>query len=420
MATAEIISCLEHTVLPIVEKRQPGQQALSKTEEAKLSKLEASLPVGAIRWVHKGVKFAQFCGVIQLDGLTLEILPKIHGKEADPGACREALVRMLYKARVFKSHKGGTANIQLQKHTLLDIFIIHFCEELKIQITQGRLRQYQAREENLPVLRGRLLVDQQFKYNAAHKERLYCRYDELTEDILINQVIKFTLRHILPQSRSDRARKLVGELLMMFDDISDCQISYQHLDQIQFDRTTVRYGAIVEQCKIFIMGMNPDVVAGNSKVFSLLFDMNRLFEAWVAAVLRPIAAKQGLRLREQGPRKFTCYREDIEKPVFQMRPDITLIDDNGDVRLIADAKWKHLDVGDAKLGVSQADVYQMQAYANRYGIDRLCLLYPCQQSLRDKYKFQVQGTFESALEVLTVDIGNRSNHPFPESFLSEF
>ncbi|GGW48777.1 hypothetical protein [Arenibacter certesii] len=36
--------------------------------------------------LHKGIKFSQYVGVIQIDGLTIEILPKIDG-----GSSKEAL-----------------------------------------------------------------------------------------------------------------------------------------------------------------------------------------------------------------------------------------------------------------------------------------------------------------------------------------
>lgn len=114
-------------------------------------------------------------------------------------------------------------------------------------------------------------------------------------------------------------------------------------------------------------GLSPDVLTGSGKAFSLLFDMNRLFETWVAASMRGPARRHGLRLREQGPRKYLAHRQDIDKPVFQMKPDIALLDEDNGVVLIADAKWKLLDGEDRKLGISQADMYQLQTYANHYG-----------------------------------------------------
>ncbi|MCB1615104.1 MAG: hypothetical protein KDI30_03725, partial [Pseudomonadales bacterium] len=304
--------------------------------------------------------------------------------------------------------KGGASQIDVQKHALLDVFILHFCEALHAQLLQGKVRNYISREENLGVIKGRLLIEKQMKYNLSHRERLFCRYDELSEDIELNQVIKYTLSLLLARCISQAAKKQVSELLMRFDGISDVQVSKVMLDSIQFDRANSRYQSIFEQCVMFINSLSPDVVSGQSNLISLLFDMNRLFEAWLAACLKPVAWKHGLRLREQGPRKYMAYRPDLERDVFQMKPDISFLDENNDPVIIADAKWKILDSEEAKLGISQQDLYQMQAYANRYGVSKLVLFYPRQAGLVGQRTLLLKGAFSSNVQIVPIDINGQS------------
>ena len=61
---------------------------------------------------------------------------------------------------------------------------------------------------------------------------------------------------------------------------------------------------------------------------------------------------------------------------FQLKPDIVV--NSPDRRLILDTKWKCLinSVEDKKNNVSQADMYQMYAYATRYECKENVLLYP--------------------------------------------
>ena len=120
----EAISVIEHESLPIVQKRLKDQKALSPEHVTALGKLEHQLPPGAFSWGHRSVKFAQYCGVISLGSLSLEILPKIYGKETEPRACRNALIKMLVKAKRLRVQRGGIAHIALQKHLLLDVFIL--------------------------------------------------------------------------------------------------------------------------------------------------------------------------------------------------------------------------------------------------------------------------------------------------------
>ena len=136
---------------------------------------------------------------------------------------------------------------------------------------------------------------------------------------------------------------------------------------------------------------------------TLLFDMNRLFEAYIASALRKQAWKRDQRLREQGPRKHMVNREDRDESLFQMKPDMSFLDNNNQVLAIADAKWKLLDEREKKLGISQSDLYQMAGYASRYGVDRLALVYPKQQWLTQTIDLKLLGS-NAKLRVVPVDV----------------
>lgn len=401
---SDVISLVEHESIPIVSSRDTGQKALANRHIELLTNLEKVLPAGAFQRGHQSIKWKQFCGVVQLQDVTLEILPKIYGKESDPGSSRQALIRMLQKARLLPNHKIGQANINVQKHTLLDVFIFHFCDELQQQLIQGKVREYVSHESNLPVIRGRLLLDEQVKVNLVNKERLYCRFDELSEDVLLNKILRFTLKLILPLCRSNLARQRVSDLFMAFDKISDEAINVDSFQQLNLNRNNMRYSSLIEQCKLFVQGLNPDVLAGGAKAYSLLFDMNRLFEAWVASTIRKPPNAQGLRLKEQGPRKYLAYPTDADRSVFQMKPDLALLNGDDEVVLIGDAKWKLLSKDEIKLGISQPDLYQLIAYANRYDVKNLILYFPAQQGLQQLHQLEVHGVHQCKVRVICVDI----------------
>ncbi len=105
--------------------------------------------------------------------------------------------------------------------------------------------------------------------------------------------------------------------------------------------------------------------------FSLLFPMNDLFEKYVAALMRKALAGSGIEVVDQGGHRaclgaFTG--EHLESgDVFRTKPDI-ILRQSGRLLAIIDTKWKKLATNplDRKHGVSQADVYQLMAYARLY------------------------------------------------------
>ena len=60
---------------------------------------------------------------------------------------------------------------------------------------------------------------------------------------------------------------------------------------------------------------------------------------------------------------------------FALRPDIVLTNDTS--KIILDTKWKMLsNTPHNNYGISQADMYQMYAYAKKYHAKEIWLLYP--------------------------------------------
>ena len=100
---------------------------------------------------------------------------------------------------------------------------------------------------------------------------------------------------------------------------------------------------------------------------------------------------------------------------FRTRPDL-IIRRGRRTALIIDTKWKRMtEFDDPKLGVSQADVYQVMAYARLYECPHVVLLYPHHGGLspdpiRRRYSVAKPDAQES-LFVATLDItGSHRKH----------
>ena len=63
-----------------------------------------------------------------------------------------------------------------------------------------------------------------------------------------------------------------------------------------------------------------------------------------------------------------------------------------------------MDKSESKLAVAQSDLYQMQAYADRYGVSELVLIYPSQSGLKRAYELDYLGEGKAHLTILSVDV----------------
>jgi 5-methylcytosine-specific restriction enzyme subunit McrC len=335
---------------------------------------------GILEHGRKGLRARGVVGVIAAEQCALEILPKIDfpGESGDQakGSIRQRLIHMLAVALELKIDPGQVTALDWQRETLLEILIRLFSEKLVDAVRQGMPRRYVDHADDLPLLRGRLDIRRQFTTFAAEPSRLACRFDALTPDIALNQIMKAAVTRLLRIARTADNQRRLRELAFAYADISDVPISALRWERVVLDRTNERWRELLNLARLLLGERFQTTSAGGSEGFSLLFEMNTLFEEYVARMLRRALGPHGLQVVSQGGR-FYCLEAQDRPGLFQTKPDI-LVKRRGEVVQIIDTKWKRIasKIDDPKQGVSQGDVYQMMAYGQLYRCPQLTLLYP--------------------------------------------
>ena len=343
-----------------------------------------------------GGKFIQarnYVGVLQTKGgLTIEILPKIADKN-DAERSKAVFIKMLRTLKNFPFKSSNLASLKTQNLPLLEIFISMFLCELEALVKKGIKSDYVALEENLNFLKGKLNINEQIKRNSIHKERFYVGYSEFLSDIKINRIIKTTLKSLYKKSNSSKNQQKIRELLFIFDEVSECENYKNFFAKLVINRQVKHYEQTLLWCKIFLLGNSFTPHKGDDLAFALLFDMNALFESYV-----------GDFIKKSFPSTILQHSEKhlVEYPKsFKLRPDIFL-----EGKFIADTKWKIVSSRD---DISQADLYQLYAYGKKHECDKLHLIYPKIDDIRQKtMKFRYDD--EMWLEILYFDLEKDENN----------
>ena len=353
----------------------------------------------------------QVVGVIAAPGCSLEILPKIDvSSDESDETIRTRLVSMLDVALGLKLGDGQALAMARQKETLLDILIRLFADRLLAEARRGLPLAYMAQEENLAALRGRLDVIRQFTHNAVRPDRLACRFDTLMPDTPLLRVMKACVLMLRRHARVLETQRRLDELRFLLAEVSDVPVNALPWAQVRIDRTNRRWETLYGLAKLFLkrewQRTNHDAKAGQG--ITLLFAMNDLFEAYIAALARRALLGSDLTVHSQGGLRY-CLMEEVDggKERFQTTPDI-LIKRNGQVVMVIDTKWKLIgrNPEDKKRGVSQSDVYQMMAYARLYQCREVMLLYPHHASLGSEALDAGYGMMEGdeRLRIASVDL----------------
>jgi 5-methylcytosine-specific restriction enzyme subunit McrC len=358
----------------------------------------------------------QMVGVIAARDCSLEILPKVDPEYPDEevATIRSRLVEMLDVALDLKLGAGEAARIARNAPSLLEILIRLFAEQLLTQVRRGLPRIYIPCADDLPALRGSLDIRRQFTVHAVRPDRLACRYDLLSHDTPLLQLMKACVVRLVRHARRASTRRLLDELRVLLADVSDV-LPAQAARKITLDRRTRGWRSLLALARQLLGRDWQDTRSAREapEGTSLLFPMNDLFEAYVAALARRALSPFGIEVKSQGGGAF-CLADWSEKDgepagrLFATKPDL-MLRRNGRTLAIVDTKWKAIgrDITDRKRGVAQADVYQMMAYAQLYRTDRLMLLYPHHEGLTGagllaEHRIAVPGG--AKLDLATIDV----------------
>ena len=368
------------------EKRAIGEEGLTRSIANRLLGVARASSLGGLDGTRILIDAGRFIraqnvvGVIAAGEHSLEILPKIDGVDEVQGA-RERLVHMLSTVHDLEIASGPAAELSIQQETLLEVLIRLFADRLIDAVRRGMPRRYVEHADDLPALRGRLDAVRQFTTLAANPSRLACRYDDLSPDILLNRVMRAVVQRLRRLARRPETQRRLAELAFAYADVGDLASPDVPWSRLRLDRTDRRWGPLVRLARLILGGDYQTTSGGHVTGTSLLFDMGELFEAYVARTLQRALQGCDYRVIAQGGRRYCMAELDADgsrgRDRFQTRPDI-LVKQGSAVLMVIDTKWKRLKPSqiEGKRGVSQADVYQMMAYARLYDSPQLMLLYP--------------------------------------------
>jgi len=373
-----IITLVEYERVPIrAELETVDDHALSTSELDALYGVSARLGIEIFQQTGRAeVRFQQYVGLIRLGRRNIELLPKIESPtDKGPTLIRENLLRMLLIARDVDVHLPSSVLAELAHVNWLDALVRLFCLELSEQIRRGLTRRYRLEEDDLHVVRGRILVEQQVTRNIIHRERIACEFDELDENHALNQLFKLALSRMLRLIEAQSVQREVRELLVSFGAVELKPLSEDWWKRVELDRLATRFEPTKNMAQMFLSGLSPDLAGGRDDSFALLFDMNELFEGYIGRQLRQRLALERLTVKLQEQRHYLVRALGTGVPLIKLKPDI-VVRCGTRTECVADTKWKRLWLSDSKFGLKENDIYQMLAYAQGYRCDHLLMLYP--------------------------------------------
>lgn len=291
---------------------------------------------------------------------------------------KNLLINMLKTLKNSPFKKSQISSLQSSKIPLFEVFITMFLDEFDSVYKKGLMRSYLSCEENRAFLKGKLLFNEHIKRNLIHKERFFTSNDEFVLDIAPNRLIKSTLNFLKSKTSLNKFRLI--KAMQMLDEVEFSK-NYEKDFSYKISRHFDYYENLLLWCKIFLKNESFMPYHGKNEAFALLFPMEKLFEDYVAYMLKKANPTKNIKTQSSG--KYLISKN-VEK-CFMLKPDLYI-----ENKMILDTKWKIPDSDeDKKQGIAQSDLYQMFAYACKFKIYDIKLIYPlCERTMKLREKFE--------------------------------
>jgi 5-methylcytosine-specific restriction enzyme subunit McrC len=237
---------------------------------------------------------------------------------------------------------------------------------IPVLIRGGLSKDYISVEENSNVIKGKIDINSTIKKNTLVNKKVAVVYDEFSENILLNQIIKATLVYLSRSNKiSRKKRRLFYGLLPYFTEVSDVELDLKLWKNVGYNRQNIRYQFIVDVCKYLYEQLLFDE-RSTSKMMKEVQDEQRLsslYEKFIFAFF-----KRETKYNVSSPQIQWRVDDGFTEALPIMQTDIVLQNDKK--TLIVDAKFYTNNMvarfeGGAAKQIS-SNLYQIFTYLNNW------------------------------------------------------
>ncbi|NLI93029.1 MAG: hypothetical protein GX434_12805 [Peptococcaceae bacterium] len=320
--------------------------------------LTTGLRIQTLSWV----------GVIELKEIRIIIQPKFNNGFQD-------LIDVICFINEVPFCRWHDSLTELAKSDFMELFCRLFLQELEKLWQKGLYKEYISEEDNLRQLRGRPDLVHNLQYNHTKPTRIYCRYDELVTDIVDNQIIRLALEIVARFRLSPETERKLSRYRTEFALVCDSYLG-EDWPQFFYHRLNAHY-ELAHKLSYYLVKQrsHKNIYCFQDQAFaSFLFDMNDIFESFVATLLKRYLPSW---YRVESQKRVTTAICQDGASYRHIIPDLIVTDKKSGHQLVLDTKYKNYN----RKPVATEDIFQLAFYAQCFsqpeeGYHQSVLLYP--------------------------------------------
>lgn len=157
-------------------------------------------------------------------------------------------------------------------------------KEVGLLLKRGFYKEYIQKTEITSHLKGQININDSIQQRTIKSMKMVCTYDEYSDNVLFNQIIKATLIDFLKYPYLDKdLQKKIRNILLSFNNIDLIDVQKKHFDMLTFHRNNLNYLIIINVCKLFKYGLIVDMNNGEKHFANFIKEeqMQKIYEIFL-------------------------------------------------------------------------------------------------------------------------------------------
>ena len=295
-----------------------------------------------------------YVGTVTVDGLEVLVRPKIPLRN----------LFLLLEVGLREQDWRDEAARYERDLQLLPAMVSLFTRTAETALARGLYHSYREQHDRLISLRGRPDMAR-LSTRPGLALPVPCRFTEFTADLIENTYLKAAVWRSLRLAGVQPAdRRRLMQHLVTLEDVAEVGHHPDDFDMVVFTRLNEHYKPALRLARLVLENLTLRDALGAVEASSFMVDMNDLFERFVTERLRR-ALRGRLEVKDQQPSHLD------EEHTVAVRPDL-VFHSGMSTNFVADIKYK---LTDESAGGSNADLYQLLAYATALNLPEGLLIY---------------------------------------------
>lgn len=200
--------------------------------------------------------------------------------------------------------EAGRINVNASDYNqYIDLFAKVLNNGCNYLFKRGLDREYCIEGESISGIKGKIDFGRSINSIMRNSPKLFCEYDELSYDVLHNQIIKAVIRKVLNVKSLDKnIRSDLMDIYSKMHYISDLALNRNHFKKVQLHRNNLFYRFVLNVAYIISESIVLDETSGSYEFVDFVRDekkMSGIFESFIRNFFREQLTPKGFDVKPE-------------------------------------------------------------------------------------------------------------------------